>query len=148
MIIALWIVVPILLYLFVAGISAKQFQKAVIKRCDFCALNSSGEWRHKRIGRYGDKEFIYSASAHDASPYLSIFWPIVFPFMAGQALGDGDQRKLDKEQAQIESTQRRRNEEIAEQEHQNKLAKLRARENELLDQHLKLAEISERKQDR
>lgn len=144
MVTAFWIVMPILAYLFIAGISAKRFQKAVIKRCQYCSMNSNGEWKHRRIGKYGGKEFIYSTVAHDASPALSIFWPIVFPFMAGQALGDVDQRKMDKEQAQIESTQRRRNEEIAEQEHQNRLAKLRARENELLDQHLKLAEIRER----
>jgi hypothetical protein len=148
MIIAFWIVVPILMYLFVAGITAKMFQKAVIKRCGFCALNSSGEWRHKHLGRYGEKEFILSTTAHDGSPYLSIFWPIVFPFMVGQAVGDGDQRKQDKAQTQLESAQNRRTEELAEAEHQVELARLRKKENDLLDQHLKLAEIRERQQDR
>jgi hypothetical protein len=141
MIIAFWIVVPILMYLFVAGISAKIFQNAVIKRCGHCAINGSGEWRHRRVGRYGDKEFILSTTAHDASPYLSIFWPIVFPFMIGQDVGDSGQRKLDK-------AQNRRTEEIAEAEHQVELARLRKKENDLLDQHLKLAEIRERQQDR
>jgi hypothetical protein len=78
----------------------------------------------------------------DEGAYRAAFWPFTLPWTLG-TIATGTDRAGKK----ALRTQTRRADEIAEQEHQVELARLRKKENDLLDQHLKLAEIKGRTQD-
>lgn len=142
MIIVLWIAVPIVSYLFIAGILRAPFAKLRMRRCGKC-VDGVHEWTEKvdyrsRTRKQNSVDF----HSEDAAIYAA-FWPFTLPWTAGSML-TGSDRKANK----AIKAEARRAEEIAEAEHQVELARLRKRENDFLDQHLKLAEISKGAQDR
>lgn len=148
MIVALWIIIPILTYLTIIGLCWNPIRSAVIKGCAQCQLRD-GEFKH--FGSSGGK---YSSGwknsdyMHSGSSWAALLWPLILPVFAGKMLSNRTASKEVRALAQAEADKVRRQNELDEQTHQIHLARLRAKENDLLDQHLKLEEIRGRVQDR
>lgn len=143
MVIALWIVVPIIAYLFIAGGLRSSFAAVSARRCQECKNG-----KHPVVVRndYGpDRTQQIPAKEHHGTngAVQAAFWPFTLPWTLGSMIGEGD--RTQKKAVKAES---RRTQEIAEAEHQVELARLRKKENDYLDQHLKLEEIRGRVQDK
>jgi hypothetical protein len=142
MVIALWIVVPILTYLFVAGMLRKPLAMVSAKNCKAC-IDGNHEWVDKdSYSRRTLSKPSHIYHGEDGS-IRAAFWPFTLPWTAGTILTGSDRATSKKAKAEA-----RRAEELVEAEHQVELARLRKKENEFLDQHLKLAEIERRVQDK
>lgn len=143
MVIALSIILPIVAYLFAIGVAWKPMQMNIIKRCPRCELRD-GEWKHYgyhglKITGYG-RDWNDSFHMHNAAGWLALAWPAMLPVMVGQMVSNRS-TKSERALQSAEADKIRRNSELEEQQHQVELARLRARENEYLDQHLKLEDI-------
>lgn len=132
MLIAFWIVVPMLTYLFMVGVSWKTMQMFFIGRCGHCELRD-GKWKH--YGYHGMKIYGYgqqwnnSFHMHSNAGMWSLVWPFMIPVLLGQAASDRKSVKANKDE-------QRRHNELTEAKHQAELARLRRIEDEELTRQL------------
>ena len=141
MFIALWIIAPIFLYLFIAGTLRKPFAQVAAGRCSKC-FDGKHHWRDDSGYRSIDREQDSAKYHGEDGSIRSALWPFTLPWTIGTMVTGTDRAQSKKVKAGA-----RRAEELAEAEHQVELAKLRKKENELLDHHLKLVEIERQVRD-
>lgn len=141
MVIFLWIVIPIVTYLFVAGVLRKPFAKVAVGDCKRC-VDGNHEWVD--TSSYSRRNMSKPSAVYhgEEGSIRAAFWPFTLPWTLGTMVTGWDRAGRKSAKALT-----RRAEELAEAEHQVEIAKLRKKENDLLDQHLKLEEIRGRKQD-
>jgi hypothetical protein len=117
-------------YVFVAGTLRTPFAKVSARRCVECKDGKHlKEWKDDYRNR---SEWIDSKEYHgETGSIQAAFWPFTLPWTFGSMITGGD--KTQKKQLKNES---RRAEEIAEAEHQARLAAIRAEEDRHLTQQL------------
>lgn len=143
---ALYIILPILMYLTMIGVTWRPFQLAIMRDCPNCKLRD-GEWKHYGYhgmkivghgGQWNDAFFMHSAAG-----WWSLAWPFILPVFIGKIISSQKQTKTQKTLERSAADKIRRQSELDEQQHQVELAELRAKENRLLDEHIR-REIQDR----
>lgn len=127
----MYIVGPLIGYLFIAGVLRRPFAKVSIRRCPDCI---NGKHPKKKTPEYGRAYTV----EHDSLVYhgemgsiQAGFWPVTLPWTAGSMIGDSDRAQRKEEKAAA-----RRKYELDEARHQAELAKIRADEDAHLTRQL------------
>jgi len=127
---AFWIVAPIVLYIIVIGALVGPLQKSIIRRCTRCSIHNGHSYH---VNGYEKKR---SEDVHDYASAVALFWPLALPYLLGRWISELPQHRVSRAERRALAASRRRDEELEEQRHQNKLARLRAEENAMLDKQL------------
>lgn len=131
MFILFWIVIPIVTYLFVAGILREPFARVSARRCQEC---KDGKHPVLQTNDYGpDRTMMVRAAEHHGGngAAQAAFWPVTLPWTLGSMVNDPERAKDKVNKATV-----RRQEEIEEAKHQAELARIRADEDAHLTRQL------------
>lgn len=130
MIIALWIVVPILSYIFVAGLLKTPFAKLSTGKCKKC-YDGNHHWVDDNSYRTSNRETSSAVWHANDGAGMAAAWPFTLPWTLGSIITGSDRAGNKRNKAEA-----RRANEIDEAEHQAKLARIRADEDAHLTRQL------------